>query len=196
MASEAALRETLQALSHAAPASSQAAQLLSKAKRQLMQLNALIPNSSTPRTVLPLARAALEAGALLSIGAADPAAFSRYYQQLQAFYALPASEYQPAAAQNEHQRSKITGLYLLQLLTKGLYAEFHTLLESLEAASTEGAPNDGRGVVLGIENDRFIRYPVELEQALMEGAYDRVWKATKGEGVPSEEFAVFSEVSV
>lgn len=46
----------------------------------------------------------------------------------------------------------------------------------------------------GVEGDRFIRYPVMLEQWLMEGAYDRVWGAMKGEGVPSEEFAVFSEV--
>ena len=29
----------------------------------------------------------------------------------------------------------------------------------------------------------------------MEGSYDRVWGATKKEGVPSEEFAVFSEVN-
>ena len=41
----------------------------------------------------------------------------------------------------------------------------------------------------------FVEYPIKLERWLMEGAYDRVWAATKREGVPSEEFAVFSEVS-
>ena len=46
----------------------------------------------------------------------------------------------------------------------------------------------------GLEDDRFIGYPVKLERWLMEGSYDRVWGATKREGVPSEEFAVFSEV--
>lgn len=46
----------------------------------------------------------------------------------------------------------------------------------------------------GLEGDVFIRYPVMLEQCLMEGAYDKVWGALKGDGVPSEEFAVFSEV--
>ena len=46
----------------------------------------------------------------------------------------------------------------------------------------------------GLDGDVFIRYPVMLEQWLMEGAYDRVWGALKGKGVPSEEFAVFSEV--
>ena len=82
------------------------------------------------------------------------------------------------------QRSKVTGLYLLLLLTKGDYAGFHTLLEGLEVQATEE----------GLEGDVFIRYPVMLEQWLMEGAYDRVWGAMKGKGVPSEEFAVFSEV--
>ena len=192
MTTEAALRQTLQSLTSAQPASPHATKLLSTAKKQLMQLGALIPTSGTPPTLLPLARAALEAGALLSIGAQDPDAFTRYYQQLQPFYALPAGAYQPAAAAGEHQRSKITGLYLLLLLTKGDYAGFHTLLEGLEAESAEQV---GGNIVAGIEHDRFIRYPVELEQALMEGAYDRVWKATKGEGVPSEEFGVFSEVS-
>jgi 26S proteasome regulatory subunit N12 len=40
-----------------------------------------------------------------------------------------------------------------------------------------------------------VQYPVRLEQALMEGSYDKVWGETKGERVPSEEFGVFSEVS-
>lgn len=47
----------------------------------------------------------------------------------------------------------------------------------------------------GLEGDEFISYPVKLERWLMEGSYDRVWGATKREGVPSEEFGVFSEVS-
>ena len=46
----------------------------------------------------------------------------------------------------------------------------------------------------GLEEDRFIGYPVKLERWLMEGSYDRVWAATKREGVPGEEFGVFSEV--
>lgn len=46
-----------------------------------------------------------------------------------------------------------------------------------------------------VEEDEFIRYPVELERSLMEGSYDQVWRKTKGEGVPGEEFALFSDVS-
>ena len=77
----------------------------------------------------------------------------------------------------------MTGLYLLLLLTRGDYAGFHTELEGLEV--------EMKG---GLEADRYIGYPVKLERWLMEGSYDRVWGATKKEGVPSEEFAVFSEV--
>ncbi|KAG9883805.1 hypothetical protein KCU94_g18547, partial [Aureobasidium melanogenum] len=47
-----------------------------------------------------------------------------------------------------------------------------------------------------LDDDAFIQYPMRLEQALMEGSYDRVWGETKGERVPSPEFAVFSEVLV
>ena len=76
---------------------------------------------------------------------------------------------------------------MLLLLTKGDYAEFHTVLEGLE---TEIGSADGKG----LEEDKFIGYPVKLERWLMEGSYDRVWKAVGGGGVPSEEFGVFSEV--
>lgn len=48
----------------------------------------------------------------------------------------------------------------------------------------------------GLEADKYIGYPVKLERWLMEGSYDRVWGATKREGVPGEEFGVFSEVSI
>jgi 26S proteasome regulatory subunit N12 len=75
---------------------------------------------------------------------------------------------------------------LLLLLSVGDYGGFHTLLEGLEN-SEEGKE--------AVEKDEFVRYPVRLEQALMEGSYDKVWSEMKGERVPSEEFAVFSEVS-
>lgn len=79
----------------------------------------------------------------------------------------------------------MTGLYLLLLLTKGDYAGFHTVLEGLEIEEA------GKG---DLDGDVYIQYPVKLERWLMEGSYDRVWGATKREGVPSEEYGVFSEV--
>ncbi|KAL8745047.1 MAG: hypothetical protein Q9184_007922 [Pyrenodesmia sp. 2 TL-2023] len=160
--------------------------LLTSAKRELLTLNALIPTPSTPSPILAIARQTLETGALLSIRLQQPDAFTRYYQQLLPFYEVPESSY--GKNHTSSQRSKVTGLYLLLLLTKGDYAAFHTVLEGLELEQA------GKGD--GLEGDEFISYPVKLERWLMEGSYDRVWGATKREGVPSEEFGVFSEVLV
>ncbi|KAL8945198.1 MAG: hypothetical protein Q9211_000279 [Gyalolechia sp. 1 TL-2023] len=163
--------------------------LLSSAKRELLVLNALIPTPTTPAHILLLARQTLETGALLSIRLQQPDAFTRYYQQLLPFYEVPESSYQSGNDKDSSsQRSKVTGLYLLLLLTKGDYATFHTVLEGLEVEQA--------GKAQGLEGDEFISYPVKLERWLMEGSYDRVWGATKREGVPSEEFGVFSEVLI
>lgn len=166
------------------PSPPKIASLLSTAKRQLLKLDALLPTANTSPQLLGLARTTLETGALLSIRLQDPDAFTRYFQQLLPFYQLPPSSFKPAG---DGQRSKVTGLYLLLLLTKGDYAGFHTVLEGLEVEK-------GGGAGAGLEEDRFIGYPVKLERWLMEGSYDRVWAATKREGVPGEEFGVFSEV--
>jgi hypothetical protein len=182
MPADAELRSVLDQLKKALSSNNYASvpQLLSKAKLALLQLNALLPSSDTPNAHLSLAREALELGALLSIRHRDPTSFVRYYQQLQPFYNLPASRLDPKTG----QANKITGLYLLLLLSNGDYLGFHMVLEGLE--------QDG---AVQVEDD-FVQYPVRLERALMEGSYDRVWGETKGDGVPSEEFALFSEVII
>lgn len=152
--------------------------LLTRAKVALLHQNALLPTASTPAPLLQSAQEVLETGALISIRLQDPAAFTRYFQQLQPFYTLPSS------TGAHSQRSKVTGLYLLLLLSQGDYAGFHTLLEGLDTAGG------------GLEEDEFVQYPIRLEQWLMEGSYDRVWDETKSERVPSEEFAIFSGVSL
>lgn len=162
------------------PSPEKTTSLLSTAKRSLLTLNALLPTQQTPPHLLSLARELLETGALLSISLQQTEAFTRYYQQLLPFYELPSSAF---SKHDESQRSKITGLYLLLLLTQGDYAGFHTVLEGL------GVEMEG-----GIGEDKYVQYPIKLERWLMEGSYDRVWAATKKEGVPSQEFAVFSEV--
>lgn len=172
------LHQTLQSRNY-----QQATTLLSKAKMALLQLNALIPQAKTPKKQLQAARETLELGAIISIRLKDTVSFTRYFQQLQPFYALPAS----TLPKDGSQASKVTGLYLLLLLSEGDYAGFHTLLETLEVAAAQ----EGKG----LEDDQFIQYPIRLEQALMEGSYDRVWGETKSERVPSEEFGMFSEVS-
>lgn len=159
-----------------------APKLLSKAKLGLLHLNALVPDDKTSPAHLLLATTVLEQGALLSIRLKDTEAFTRYYQQLQPFYSLPANRWSRTG--KPANQAKVTGLYLLLLLSVGDYAGFHTVLEGLE---TTGGKEQ-------LEKDQFIQYPVRLEQALMEGSYDKVWGETKGERVPSEEFGVFSEV--
>lgn len=161
---------------------------LSRAKRALLQLNALTPSESTPPQILAQAREILELGAITSIRLTDSEAFTRYYQQLQPFYDHErhlASTGQTNVAKSS-QRSIITGLYLLLLLSSGDSAQFHTVLEGLIVeASLEGRR---------VEDDPYIKYPVELERSLMEGSYDKVWRATKSETVPTEDFGLFSNV--
>lgn len=174
------LKQIIQQLQSIKPASlSQAPQLLSRAKLALLKLNALIPSEDSSAENLTLGRETLELGAFISIRLRDTDAFTRYFQQLQPFYALPSR------SRRQSNESKVTGLYLLLLLSVGDYAGFHTLLEGLENT------DEGKETV---EKDEFVRYPVRLEQALMEGSYDKVWSEMKGERVPSEEFAIFSEV--
>ncbi|RMD39283.1 hypothetical protein DV735_g5849, partial [Chaetothyriales sp. CBS 134920] len=147
--------------------------LLPRAKHALLQQNALIPSQSTPLATLLAARSILEAGAQLSIRARDPQSFVRYYSQLQPFYDYAElQKHQPSQS-----RSKITGLYLLLLLSQGDYAGFHTLLESLIV-------------------DPYIKYPIEIERSLMEGSYDQVWRKTSGRDVPGDEFALFSDILI
>ncbi|KAL2825698.1 SAC3/GANP/Nin1/mts3/eIF-3 p25 family-domain-containing protein [Aspergillus pseudoustus] len=163
--------------------------LLSRAKRTLLLQNALIPTPSTSPELIVLAREALELGALAAIRQTDAPSFTRYYQQLQPFYDLErdATNAKKVDPKNS-QRSKITGLYLLLLLSSGDSTSFHTVLEGLvEEASLNGK---------SVEDDPFIKYPVDLERNLMEGSYDKVWRETNSERVPSEDFALFSNVLV
>ncbi|KAK0658819.1 26S proteasome regulatory subunit rpn12 [Lasiodiplodia hormozganensis] len=183
------ITQQLQTALRSNPAS--ASPLLSRAKVTLLKLNALMPSPSTPPAHLLAAREILELGALISIKQQDPDGFTRYFHTLQPFYQLP-ERVLPRRGSNA---SKITGLYLLLLLSQGDYAGFHTLLESLEVAQSS-RHQQGAGSSSGLEDDEFIQYPVRLEQALMEGSYDRVWGETKSERVPSEEFSVFSNVLV
>jgi 26S proteasome regulatory subunit N12 len=157
-----------------------------------MQLNALIPSPNAPLPLLLAARDTLELGALISIRLQDPEAFTRYFQQLQPFYDLDDSTWNSGSTRGAGGKgnvSKVTGLYLLLLLSQGDYAGFHTALEALETRALQW-----KGGAKGLEDDAFVQYPIRLEQALMEGSYDRVWGETKSERVPSEEFGIFSDV--
>ena len=125
---------------------SEATSQLSRAKILLLKQGALTPTASAPAEKLSQARDVYEAGALFSIRARDSDGFTRYVAQLQPFYEqqIPPSS-NPSPAADSEQRNKITGLYLLLLLTQGRYAEFHSELESLACREQQ----HGGGVGIG-----------------------------------------------
>lgn len=158
------------------------ASLLPQAKQQLVLSNSLLPSPSTPHKQLIFARDILEIGALTSIHLIDKVAFRRYHSQLQPFYDLS-----PSLQPESQNQGKIIGLHLLLLLSENQTAEFYTVLEMLEGEG-RGQGEDGWGW------GEYVKYPVMLERWLMEGSYDKIWEATRGKTVPSEEFSMFSKV--
>jgi 26S proteasome regulatory subunit N12 len=148
------------------------AQILPKIKVELAKAGLMVPSTEARKDDLLAARHVLEMGVLAAIHTRDEQEINRLVAQIRPFYAkqlgLPHSS-------NEN---KLMALYLLLLVSKGEIAEFHTELETLDNAET----------------DQFLAYPVRLERWLMEGSYDKVWKAiTEVSEFPSPEFAILAE---
>ncbi|GLC35908.1 hypothetical protein PLESTB_000518300 [Pleodorina starrii] len=135
--------------------------VLSQLKLQLIQLPALPPSfeqTPTAQQELLLGREVLEQAVLLSLKKQDEAAMERSFAQLRTYYndtraLLPASP------------SEVTmqGLNLLRLLVQNRIAEFHTELELIPPQA---------------QQEPAILQPVQLEQWLMEGAYNKVLAAS------------------
>ncbi|ANB13502.1 proteasome regulatory particle lid subunit RPN12 [Sugiyamaella lignohabitans] len=146
--------------------------ILPKIKIELARAGLMVPTNASSKQDLLAARQVLELGVLACIHNRDEDELNRLVAQIRPFYSkelgLPRSE-------NEN---KLNGLYLLLLVSKNEIAEFHTELETLENA----------------ENDEYLAYPIRLERWLMEGSYDKVWKAiTQKSQFPSPEFAILAE---
>ncbi|TXT15701.1 hypothetical protein VHUM_00204 [Vanrija humicola] len=114
------------------------------------------------------ARTILEIATFNALRQSNLTAYTQYNAALQAFYVnlasvLPASPNRPI----------IIGLQLLAMLSEGKYSQFHMTLEALDVSE------------LG---DVFVRWPVDLERWMMEGAYNKIYRAR--ERVPREEYAV------
>lgn len=159
-----------------------AGELLSKIKIELARNGIIVPSANASIPDLAAARHVLETGVFVSIHRRDEAEFARLMAQLRPFYApdidLPAST----------NKAKITALYLLLLLSKNEIAEFHTELENFASAQADFALT---------ESDPYLRYSVLLERWLMEGSYDKVWKAiTQSSQVPAPEFAILAETLI
>ena len=86
--------------------------------------------------------------------------FERRYAQLKPFYS-PALEVL-GLPKSEHE-FLIEGLYLMFLLSHNKVSEFYVALESIPANVRTA--------------NRYVSYPVELEQLLTEGAYSKVLRA-------------------
>ncbi len=69
------------------------------------------------------------------------------------------------------------GLYLLFLLSQNRIAEFHTELEAIDPEQLSNV---------------YIKHPIQIEQSLMEGSYNRVWNNRAN--VPAEEFKFFIDI--
>ncbi|ODQ51462.1 hypothetical protein SAICODRAFT_95652 [Saitoella complicata NRRL Y-17804] len=145
--------------------------LLLKLKVQLAEEGVLVPSPEAPHAKLLIAREALEIGAYTAIHLTSPSTFARYFTQLSPFYfpslGLPASEHQ----------YPLTGLHLLYLLSESKIAEFHIFLESLAESDLE---------------QKWLKHAVMLERWLMEGSYDRVWRARNE--APADEYLFFMDM--
>ncbi|TPX65284.1 hypothetical protein SpCBS45565_g05279 [Spizellomyces sp. 'palustris'] len=149
-------------------------QYLANLKIYLTELSFLLPGDRAPDAQeLLLAREVLEIGAQWSIRVGDIPSFERYISQLKTYYHDYSSSL-PASA----RMYPLLGLNLLRLLAQNRISEFHTELELIETDQM------GENV--------YIRHPVQIEQCLMEGSYNKVWHSRAN--VPAEEYAFFIDI--
>ncbi|GFR52727.1 hypothetical protein Agub_g15281 [Astrephomene gubernaculifera] len=141
---------------------SSAESTLSQIKLKLVQLPALPPTfeqSPTAQQELLLGREVLEQAVLLALQRGEEGAMERAFAQLRTFYDDTRSLLPPSASETSMQ-----GLNLLRLLVQNRIAEFHTALELIPPEA---------------HSDPAIQQPVQLEQWLMEGAYNKVLAASQ-----------------
>jgi len=150
----------------------QCQEYLTKLKLNLIHFNLVPPfktDMNVARKELLLARETFELAVYLAVRQKDVNAFERYVAQLKPFYfdygqVLPESE----------RKWPILGLELLGLLALHPTAAFHTELEFIPVAVQE--------------DNIYIKFPIQLEQALMEGCYNKVLSARKFIPLPHYSF--------
>jgi len=152
------------------PNLSQCGKILSHLKVAMLEAGLLLPQENPNKDDLVVTRDILEMGALWSIRSKDVPSFDRYFSQLESFYVDYSSILPPSSRQY-----CIQGLNLIRLLTQNRIADFHTKLESLPAEA--------------LQENKYIKHPVNLERWLMEGSYSKVWNAR--EEAPAEEYKFF-----
>jgi len=116
----------------------------------------------------------LEHAVLLAIKQRDKDAFARHISQVKTYYFDTGNLFKDLPASS--RQYPILGLNLLRLLALNRIAEFHTELELIP---------------LDQHDNVYIKHPIQLEQYIMEGAYNKVYKAAKA--VPAETYSYFIE---
>ncbi|KAG5676339.1 hypothetical protein PVAND_006182 [Polypedilum vanderplanki] len=148
--------------------------LLEQLKISLIKIS-YIPTSDSQASQqeLVIARDVLEIGAEYSVAIKDIQSFERYISQLKCYY----YDYKNLIPESQN-KYKLLGLNLLFLLSQNRVAEFHTELELLPSEI--------------IPSNKFVQYPLSLEQCLMEGRYNKLFKA-KGDA-PAECYNFFVDI--
>ncbi|CAG9460480.1 unnamed protein product [Pedinophyceae sp. YPF-701] len=147
--------------------------LISKLKVLMLSFPGLTVGGQASQQVsreVEVARATLELAMLVALQQQDAAAFDRNLAQLQVLY----HDFKDKAPRSERE-PLLTGLNLMRLLADSRTAEFHTALELIPVAD-QGHP--------------CIRFPMEVEQWMMEGAYRKV--ARCGASAPDPSYAYFT----
>ena len=114
-----------------------------------------------------------EIGAQYSVAMKDQSSFERYMAMLKTIY----QDHNPALPESARMY-ELLGLNLLYLLSQNRLGDFHTELEML--------PPD-----ILLQNP-YIASPVQLEQFIMEGKYNKVIDTRHN--VPSESYKFFIDV--
>ena len=122
---------------------------------------------------LLLSREVYEIGAQYSVATKDVASFERYMSMLKSIYTD-----QSAALPESSRMYELLGLNLLFLLSQNRLGDFHTELELL--------PPD---ILL---SNPYIESPVQLEQFIMEGKYNKVIDTRYN--VPADSYKFFIDV--
>ncbi|KAJ3046047.1 hypothetical protein HDV00_003796 [Rhizophlyctis rosea] len=147
--------------------------LLTSLKILLTELSFLVPGDRAPSAQEhALTRDVLEIGALWSVRAKDIPAFERYFAQLKTYY----NDYNDKIPPSQRLYT-LLGLNLIRLLAQNKISDFHTELELIDPEQ------------LG---NIYIKHPIQIEQCLMEGSYNKVWHARAN--VPAEEYAFFMDI--
>ncbi|CRG99806.1 26S proteasome regulatory subunit RPN12, putative [Plasmodium relictum] len=149
-------------------------EILSKLKLIIIHLpsiDPLLPICKKNINELLLAREVLEKGVIISIRDKDIKSFNIYTAQLFIYY----FDYKDILPKSKKQNG-ILGVYLLYLLASNSIGDFHMTLEIIPIED---------------QNDKYIKYVLELEQHIMDGYFHYV--LTRKDEIPLYLYSLFME---